>query len=683
MYSLIFFTLLFIVIFILIFFATRDVIKRHSVIEKCKSKYHLSDLKDPIQPRSNVIKRDLNGIINEDEYVYDKNWNVSGDIPDFSTYSEKQDSNPIFNNFVKCDIKKGCKNILSNKNNGQDKSTSSSSSSSSGGGGGGGIDGSASSTDDGNTEELCIHLQYEYKLKNGNVLEPNTPGSDEGYCFFTKKKILSKICNGKTSESILTVDEKGQTRIMCRCFWPSIITQDNIFQDCRTCKTCEGDIGSLVHKATNVPILNTPSGTDINIFDFKCSNCLEKDKEPGYNPDTGLPECIPKTFDSKINNIDDIYEDLVKIANVNPVFSTEEANVRTTNAIFLPLNSVLIDEEMAKLFTNESRKVAKVPNPCAFDHFNGSFLGGECVLTLSEKHNIAYCSPRSESVSTLVTTGDYLSNNKGRYANACYKFTTSDDNVHAYIVEYFVRDYGSESRKEKEAMASEEVEKAAAEKRKVEILKYKYLPTPIVSLQLKMKYLTSYMKNYLNLVDIRGNFKDNNKMDDDILITQAPIPDDAVSLPVPLDQVSMSEFILEYNDYGTILPAKCFMDIKCSSPIQSIYIPKCADVGNDTRSPSEANLLLLVNSKFTFDDLMFNSVVSCKYPEYDKRLNIVPQFQVKNVDHYLTTAILRFDKKTKTVHPHWPKRFIYEKTDNLRNSYLSKLKSTPSSLILQ
>lgn len=523
----------------------------------------------------------------------------------------------------------------------------------------------------------CVHQTTDYVLRNGTVLKANSR-EDEGYCFFPKDG-PSELCNTMTSTPLMTVTEQGLLRMMCRCYWPTLFDQKDIFSDCNIGRACNNRPFSLIHKKSKIPLLKTPYGSKINIHDYECGSCGDS-QTPGTNPDTGLPACLPKPMNSRSYDMDGLYDVLVQQSGIALEFSLASANDRTTNAVLLPVNSVLVDKDMRKGFVNEVQDKARIPNPCAFDHFNGSFLDGECVLT-SSRSGIAYCSPRSESVSTVLTPDDYLTKNNGRYSNACYRFTTSDANVHGYIFEYFVRGLSDESKTEFIEMIEKEKMAAAAEGRKGKDLRYPP-PFPNVSLETKVNLLTRSIRNSFGLADFYGKLTARTNGDDDILITQAPVPDDAIEVPVPLDMITMSEYRLERNDYGTMLPALCLFDtIYCAAPIQTILIPQCKDVGNGTRNPSDANILYLSQSTFSHDELLFNSVVACKNPEYDERLNIVPQIDVARTDGFNNAAILRFDKKTKTVHPHWPASYYYEQRGPKITSYLNKLVSRPSRLV--
>lgn len=573
--------------------------------------------------------------------IYTKNWNPSSKSD--SVGKGNQSNVPYYNRYTRCKINVGCKSVGPMPE-----------------------------------PETCIHLTETYALFNGHILEANTDKND-GYCFYTKDE-LQKTCDSRVSVPILTVTETNSLRMRCQCHWPSLFDQSTIFDNCNIRRACNYNADKLLHVTSGRSIMAEPLDTIIDIHKYKCSDCGPM-HESGKNPDTGLPDCIPKRMGA-LSDMNGIYEALKDELGpeVQP-FLIADSEATTTSSPFLPLTSRLIDNTMRTGFDNSVRSTAYIPNPCAFDHIDGTYVGSECVLR-SSRSGIAYCSPLSENISTLVTNGDYLSKNNGVYANACYRFTTSDANVIGYQAEFFVRQLSIESRKTIARLVAEEAATAKRESRVPAGIKFDSFPLPVISVQVPVSKITPHVRRVFGMVNERDVAIKPYDNDTIILVTQAPVPDDSYVVPVPLDHATMLEYRLEYNDYGDILPARCFPAIPCGAPLQSIRIPTCNEVGTTTRDPNDASVAYtLFHEGFDYNSLMFNSIVSCKEPNYDSRLHIVPQIDVAEINGSSNPAILRFDKKTKIVHPHWPDGFS-PNMEGIVQSYINLLPSRPSKIKL-
>lgn len=531
-------------------------------------------------------------------------------------------------------------------------------------------------------DRTCVHLDADFVLRGGGVLTAND-SPNNGYCLSAGDRFRPQ-CDPRVSATALTVTGDGTARMICRCFWPTLFGQHDVFSDCDLANACGGRPNSLVHARTRVPLTSAPPDLPVLIHEYECAECGEN-RMSGTDPDTGLPSCEPLPFGRRTGSMDGAFDDLHRRAGIAPIVESDPNAVRTV-ATLLPTDSVLVSDDMEKSLVGatvpDSRSRPHLPNPCAFDYFDGSYLGDECELTASAS-GIAYCNPLSETVSTLMTASDYLTENNGRYANACYRFTTSPANVHAYLFEYFVREPSPQTLKSFKQQVEAARDEAAHDEHYRPTVVYQPPPLPAVTLQVRARNLSRTVQNNFGLTDSRGTLRDGVQPDDTVSVTQAPVPDDVLDLPVPLDRRTMQEYMLEYHDYADVLPAKCLF-INCGAPVQTIYIPQCSEVGSGPRGPEDANVLNLLNQEHTYEELLFKTVVACRNPVYDPRLSIVPQLDVAAIDGYpYNAATLRFDKATKVVHPFWSEPYnpANQAAEERRiSAYLDRLPSRPRNL---
>ena len=137
---------------------------------------------------------------------------------------------------------------------------------------------------------------------------------------------------------------------------------------------------------------------------MRCINCgkgLVSDRD-----EYGYPTCREQPFVEKTENPE--YESFFKNN------SNEES--------LLPVSDERIDKEFSVHFNNKNRLV---PNPCAFDAFTGKpFNTNQCYIdfSVSKSGRTYFCNTNVAGIATMKYNDDYLSNNGGKYANACYSF---------------------------------------------------------------------------------------------------------------------------------------------------------------------------------------------------------------------------------------------------------------------
>lgn len=441
-------------------------------------------------------------------------------------------------------------------------------------------------------------------------------------------------CNEVTSSPILVKHHTGHLRLACRCHWPTLFGQVDLFEDCNVQHACDGGKGVLVNKFTKQP-LSEASAPIADIHDYECSAC-DRCNVPGPDPHTGLPSCLPRPFNDRDKDMC-LYD--VDSAAESEVYKDDgdasAGEIRTIKPM-LYVKSQFVDGKFQTMFTDRVRDSAWVPNPCAFDSFTGARLNGECELRKTQRSNIAYCAPMKDNIMTAVMDDTYLVNNNGRYPNACFRFTSNEAHVDGYVIEYFLR------------------QRTSAQ-----------LPSPVVSMLVPKDKVLRSVLNGLGL-----KHEPDKKM---LLFTQPEPPSDVSEFPHPFNrrEGGVAAFTKEMNHWLDELPAKCatpefygvyngFIDINpilynCSAPVQRLVIPACSKIGNDDRSPSNKNMA--PRAEFIGDqtEVYAKSTVACVNPKYDSRFPIVPNYNVSagSTDAAPSSAILFFDKSDRTVYPHW------------------------------
>lgn len=456
-------------------------------------------------------------------------------------------------------------------------------------------------------------------------------------------------CNEMTSSSVRTVDAAGHTRYACRCHWPTLFGQKDLFSDCNVHHACDGGKGVLVHRMTRRLLASVEPPIDIH--DYVCSSC-DRCNVPGPDPHTGLPSCIPRPFNDRDRDMclyDVPDETDVYVGDTGADDATD--GERYTTKPILSLRSRFVDERFVSSFTDRVRETAWVPNPCAYDLFTGSRLDGGCQLRLTRKTNVAYCAPIRDNIMTAVKEDSYLVNNRGAYPNACFRFTSNEHHVNGYVIEYFLR----------ERRASE-------------------LPSPVVSMRIARDDVLGSVVAGLGLKNVPKE-----KM---LLFTQPEPPPDVDEFPHPFNKRGMTDFTKERNHWLDALPAKCsklFVQYNCSAPVQALPITECSRIGDTDRDPSDKRAMPGNGILGDQTDVYAESTVACRNPEYDKRFPIVPNYRVAadSTDSALTSAILFFDKTTNTVYPHWKEvgENVSGEVEAIRRYVREQLRSAPNETI--
>lgn len=505
---------------------------------------------------------------------------------------------------------------------------------------------------------VCVHVKSRLVLRDGTALERNRSEA-EGYCLHTPGvregdvAVASNWCNQITASPLLTVNEKGVMKQACRCHWPTLFGQTDVFSDCNVQHACDGGKGVLVHKQTGRPLMEQMPPFDIH--DYECSSC-DRCNTPGTDPHTGLPSCLPRPFNDRERDMC-IYEtngeSNVYLGESGPVAGTDHTTTdfRTTKPM-LSVKSSFVDGEYMSAFTDRARATAWIPNPCAYDAITGASLYGDCELRMTRKSNTAYCAPTKDSVMTAIKDDSYLSNNRGSFPNACFRFTSNDEHVTGYVIEYFSRKRDGPD-----------------------------LPSPVVSMTVAKKDILNSVLVGLGLV--------HEPETKTILFTQPAPPSDVDEFPHPFNADRMSHFTKELNNWIEELPAKCrtsyiapFVMYNCSAPVQPLDIPECSRIGENDRKPALKNNSPHGTWIGDQSGVYAKTTLACTKPDYDTRFPLVPNYNLKpgSIDSDPPSTILYFDKSNLTVYPHWQdygaqavghletiKRYVREELHSLPN----------------
>lgn len=418
-------------------------------------------------------------------------------------------------------------------------------------------------------------------------------------------KIILNPCNRNTGNRILAKSDpkaNGYT-FTCICKEPTLIAQTiPLISDCDQPVGCQG--GRLTGANWKDPTIYV----DI-VNDLECVDC-PPGTVPGRNPNTGHPICESVSFVND-ESVDDVYPSGFKFLNV-----TEEA----------------IETKFAEQFPNKG-KGRKVPDPCSFDIISGMpFLNNECTLDSTIDKKIFFCRNNTDTVATMMYEDDYLKGNGGNWANACYRFTQSSDNVKSYITEWYNRP---------------------------RVFEKMNMTFPIVGYLLN-KWLL--LPDILKTLDIDRISNENKK--ENIVIYNAPIPDIAAKLPFPLNYNNLARLESDTSlKRREGLPGLCIGPLSLIVPVlpcilsnERIEIRACSHIGH-------YQFGVWPRQKYTFAPYMFDisklqqmystSFVSCLWPQDDKRFNIVPNMDIyNNTEGLSNTACLKISKDG-VVEPIW------------------------------
>lgn len=499
---------------------------------------------------------------------------------------------------------------------------------------------------------IIAHISYNALCRNINndlVNKPHKLSTSSEILLWNgrRKRALStnETCNPITASFFQTTDKEGKTKHACRCNWPTLFGQKDLFSDCTIQYACDGR-GSLVHKITRTPLL--AADTPIDIHDYECSEC-DDCNDPGPDPHNGLPSCLPRPFNDRKGGMC-IYDPIAE-EDVYSDHDTGKTDEHNTVKGYLALNCRFVDKQFLASFTDAVRLTARVPNPCDHDLFTGDRLNGECELRMTNDTKTAYCAPLRDNIMTAVKEDTYLTNNAGKFPNTCFRFTSNEHHVNGYVIEYFIR-----------------------ERRGVQ------LPSPVVSMRITKS------KVYKHVLDGLGLTRESDeKM---LLFTQPEPPLDVREFPHPFNKQRLSMFTKEVNNWIDTLPAKCVNNItvpfmyNCSAPVQPLSIPFCSKVGASDRHP--LNRSSMPYGSFIGDqtEAYAKSTVACRDPEYDSRFPIVPNYNIRpdstNTD--ITSTILFFDKSTNTIYPHWSDAFkdVSKEIHTIKRYVREKLRSLPN-----
>lgn len=462
-----------------------------------------------------------------------------------------------------------------------------------------------------------------------------------------RSQVSSVDCNEIVASPLAVPDVTGQLRQVCRCHWPTLYGQNTAYSDCDVQHACDSGKGVLVHKVTRRPLMSEKAPVDIH--DYECSSC-DRCNVPGEDPHTGLPSCLPRPFNDRerdmcvygVESDSEVYTDTA---------DTDDASDRRTTSSMLAVGSAFVDPKFYSSFTDRVRNTAWVPNPCSYDTITGSRLYGDCELRLTRKSNVAYCAPLRDNAMTAVKEDSYLVNNGGKYPNACFRFTSNEDQVAGYVIEYFLLE------------------------RKTE-----HLPSPVVSMRIAKKNVLTSVIDELGLTRVEDSKT--------LLFTQPEPPPDASEFPHPFNERRMSDFNTELNYWVDELPAKCdshlysFVKYNCTAPVQPLVILECSHVGSHDRSPKNKSALPSNGLIGDQTDIYSKTTVACRKPDYDPRFPIVPNYKVKPgaIDADPTSAILYFDKTNYTVYPHWKDagENVTRELDAIRRYVQEELRSLPN-----
>lgn len=261
-----------------------------------------------------------------------------------------------------------------------------------------------------NRMAVCKHFDQDIIVENANgiilhIIHKNA-SKNEGYCIETDAEKNSRTCNKYTGDWVLVKQSplKSTFTFICKCKYPSLVTQANIFNDCRIDVAC-GPYGHL--KTLDV--------------DLRVSGSCICDLSKGYVPDRSSKGPFCRQI---------IYSELWQ----DPEFYDH-----------FPHKLNLLHDAISPLFRNQFKypKNRNVINPCKIDAFTGlpvdkAELVSNSLYSIDGLHKtVWFCISKSLDVATVLFEDDYLQNNGGSFANGVVQLSTQRnfENIEKYYKE--------------------------------------------------------------------------------------------------------------------------------------------------------------------------------------------------------------------------------------------------------
>lgn len=398
----------------------------------------------------------------------------------------------------------------------------------------------------GNKNTVCSRIITPTTListEKGTVVYelPANKGTNEGYCVpndkFLRSNKLSLVnkykCNTNTGRRY-TIMYRGKVIGACACKEPRIIDQTiPVFGDCDKANACIGG------KLSGPDWFDEEIPVDLK-RDFYCTDC--PNDSVGDKDSDGYPICRNKLF-SERSSVQEYEDEFIKII--------------TREDVLLKIDDPALDPDFVKKLPKNSTR--KIPNPCTFDAFTGKRLNrNECYLDFTVDSNgsrIYFCDTDSAGVATLSYADDYLRNNGGNYANACYSFLTEkyDNNKIQWILEYFNLPGGGKER------------------------------YPLIGTRIPKKSIHKYLHTKLGL-----NKKDDNEY---VILYNQKQPANYFKqlLPLRVNNIEREEaykdHYVEYDDFKTKKGLPAIVNVLSSIPSTvlaqnfPVIVRKCKDLG--------------------------------------------------------------------------------------------------------
>ncbi|KAF6197360.1 hypothetical protein GE061_020275 [Apolygus lucorum] len=434
-------------------------------------------------------------------------------------------------------------------------------------------------------------------------------------------------CNVNTGTLLLVKQSEGSAgevgnigyRANCICKYPQLVNQPVPFlSDCIIERACRKGGGTLKSKPGYgdwknglEPMTKIGGGVDDDLKRFtECVGCDKtrfKSSGTDYN---GNPVCAPKMFSESYSNDDDEYSDYPDI---------KYLTVGESNAL---------SPDFVSHFSNDAiqSNLKRVPDPCSFDAFtNKPYLNGECRLIASPgyklddktkimrvsnelEHRIYHCLSSSKNVITMTFSDDYLRNNKGKYGNACFTATPTENAVRYNVVNWFNR-----------PRESPEINTTVPEIGSVVPIE---TMTPEAKLFLKADETSS---------DDRVESVDNE--DGDLVpkcltLYSAPIPDTAIQLPPILTYRLYREFrdnsvpypglcfyFFSFGTFRTRIPCKIY-DLRYNDIVPCGYIGKDTESVNVPRRDSRLHPLKHITTFGEMEKYLSDGFQVCGHPAW-------------------------------------------------------------------
>lgn len=276
-----------------------------------------------------------------------------------------------------------------------------------------------------NSMATCKHFNQDIIVENENGLILNiihkNSSKDEGYCIETNKKVESAHkCNPNTGNWVLVKQNPltSSFTFICKCKYPSLVTQANIFNDCSVDVAC----GPNGHLKT------------LNVLDIRTNGTCICDIAKGYISDRTARGPICRQLK---------YSELL--------YDPPQYND-------FPHKLNLLHDAIAPQFRNQftHAKNRSVINPCKIDAFTGlpvekAELVSKLLYNINGTEKIVwFCVSKSLDVATVLFEDDYLHNNNGTFANGVVQLSKQRqfDNIEKYykeIQEWHVPENNEES----------------------------------------------------------------------------------------------------------------------------------------------------------------------------------------------------------------------------------------------